>query len=156
MRCWTEFQQGNYEQEGPALLTSQEGSGPALWFRIRLPGIFKGWLSFVHVCVTYLCREFHLPIRTVESQKGLFTRGWACSAGFSVCVLHARLCYMMTCHRTWKPYVGQVLGRPPEPPLISVTKASLLRVLCRYLVDVLFFLTSLRIRNEYVYDAFTI
>lgn len=111
--------------------------------------------SFVDVCVPYLCRVFHLLICT-ESQKGLFTRCWACSAGFSVSVFHTRLCYMMTRHRTWKPKVGQVLGRPPEPPLVSVTKASLFRVLCRYLVDVLFFLTSLRIRNEYVYDAFTI
>lgn len=52
--------------------------------------------------------------------------------------------------------MGQVFDWPPEPPLISVTKASLFRILYRYLVDILFFLTSLRIRNEHVYDAFTI
>lgn len=50
-----------------------------------------------------------------------------------LCVLHAWMCYMVTCYRACRPNMGQVLW-PPELPLISVTKSSLFRVLCYYYV----------------------
>lgn len=41
---------------------------------------------------------------------------------------------------------------PPEPPLTSVNKSSLLEVLCYYSI----FLMTVRIGNEYVCGAFTV
>lgn len=79
LHCWTELPKGNYE--GPALFTSQEGSSPTLWLRIRPSGIL--------VCPT--CR-----FADTQVSEGIVYPVLCLLCGpLMFCAWHSWLCCMM-------------------------------------------------------------